>query len=186
MSRQRECVVRNSGFDPRSARSRAAGRVPCRARRRHFRIVAGPRRDYFQPGNAPFWAVHLAALAGVVYLGLSWAGVALALGAYFVRMFAVTAGYHRYFSHRAFKTSRAFQFVLAVLAQTLGAEGRALVGRATTATITSTPTPPQDVHSPRAHGLLVLARRLDPRRRLGRDRPGADRGLRAATPSCVC
>jgi stearoyl-CoA desaturase (delta-9 desaturase) len=32
-------------------------------------------------------------------------------------MFAVTAGYHRYFSHRSFKTSRAFQFVLALLAQ---------------------------------------------------------------------
>jgi stearoyl-CoA desaturase (delta-9 desaturase) len=30
-------------------------------------------------------------------------------------MFAITAGYHRYFSHRAFKTSRAFQLVLAVI-----------------------------------------------------------------------
>ncbi|MFT5355520.1 MAG: stearoyl-CoA desaturase (delta-9 desaturase) [Polyangiales bacterium] len=34
-----------------------------------------------------------------------------------VRMFGVTAGYHRYFSHRAFKTSRVGQFALAVLAQ---------------------------------------------------------------------
>jgi stearoyl-CoA desaturase (delta-9 desaturase) len=33
-------------------------------------------------------------------------------------MFGVTAGYHRYFSHRAFRTSRAFQLVLAVLAMT--------------------------------------------------------------------
>jgi len=33
-------------------------------------------------------------------------------------MFFVTAGYHRYFSHRSFKTSRAFQFIMALLAQT--------------------------------------------------------------------
>jgi len=30
-------------------------------------------------------------------------------------MWAITAGYHRYFAHRSFKTSRAFQFVLAFL-----------------------------------------------------------------------
>src|SRR5262249_19427887 len=34
---------------------------------------------------------------------------------YFVRMFGITAGYHRYFSHRSYKTSRAFQFVMACL-----------------------------------------------------------------------
>ena len=44
-------------------------------------------------------------------------GLALAVGAYFVRMVLVTAGYHRYFSHRAFKTSRAFQLLLALGAQ---------------------------------------------------------------------
>jgi stearoyl-CoA desaturase (delta-9 desaturase) len=34
---------------------------------------------------------------------------------YFIRMFGITGGYHRYFAHRAYKTSRAFQFVLACL-----------------------------------------------------------------------
>ena len=53
-----------------------------------------------------FWAVHVAALAGVVYLGFSWQWAALAVGIYFVRMFVVTGGYHRYFAHRSFKTSR--------------------------------------------------------------------------------
>jgi stearoyl-CoA desaturase (delta-9 desaturase) len=42
----------------------------------------------------------------------------LALGGYVLRMWAVTAGYHRYFAHRAYKTSRAFQLVLAVLGAT--------------------------------------------------------------------
>ena len=82
-----------------------------------------PRTNYFQLGNTPFWAVHLAALGGVVACGLSLGGVALALAAYFARMALVTAGYHRYFSHRAFKTSRAFQFVLAVLAQSSAQKG---------------------------------------------------------------
>ncbi len=38
-------------------------------------------------------------------------------------MVGVTAGYHRYFSHRAYKTSRVFQFLLAVLAQTSAQKG---------------------------------------------------------------
>ena len=44
-------------------------------------------------------------------------GVELALGAgsFALRMFGITAGYHRYFAHGSYKTSRAFQFVLGVL-----------------------------------------------------------------------
>jgi len=67
--------------------------------------------------------MHAAAIAGVIYLGWSWSGLALAVGAYFVRMFLVTAAYHRYFSHRAFKTSRAFQLVLALGAQSAAQKG---------------------------------------------------------------
>lgn len=37
---------------------------------------------------------------------------------YLIRMFFITAGYHRYFSHRTFETSRWFQFFLAFMAQT--------------------------------------------------------------------
>jgi len=67
--------------------------------------------------------VHVAALVGVIACGLSWSGILLAVGAYFVRMFVVTAAYHRYFSHRSFKTSRWFQFVLALGAQTGAQKG---------------------------------------------------------------
>ena len=55
--------------------------------------------------------------------GFSWQGAALAIGSYFVRMFVVTAAYHRYFAHRAFKTSRWFQFLLALGAQTAAQKG---------------------------------------------------------------
>jgi stearoyl-CoA desaturase (delta-9 desaturase) len=70
-----------------------------------------------------FWSVHVAAIVGVILCGFSWEGVALALTAYFVRMFVVTAAYHRYFSHRAFKTSRWFQFLLALGAQSAAQKG---------------------------------------------------------------
>ena len=73
---------------------------------------------YLNSGTIGFWAVHLAAVVGVIWLGLSWSGLILAIASYFVRMFFVTAGYHRYFSHRSFKTSRAFQAILAFGAQT--------------------------------------------------------------------
>src|SRR5262249_24912246 len=41
----------------------------------------------------------------------------------YVRMFGITGGYHRYFSHRTFRTSRLFQFLLAFLAQTSAQKG---------------------------------------------------------------
>jgi stearoyl-CoA desaturase (delta-9 desaturase) len=69
-------------------------------------------------GALPFYAVHVAAVVAPILMGWSWSGFALAVGLYYLRMFGVTAGYHRYFSHRSFKTSRAFQFVLALLAMT--------------------------------------------------------------------
>jgi stearoyl-CoA desaturase (Delta-9 desaturase) len=75
-------------------------------------------RHYVNTGALPFWSVHVAAIGGVIALGFSWSGVLIAAISYVVRMFFTTLGYHRYFSHRSFKTSRAFQLVLAVLSQT--------------------------------------------------------------------
>jgi stearoyl-CoA desaturase (Delta-9 desaturase) len=77
---------------------------------------AAPARRYSLVKSLPFFAVHLVALVGVALTGFSWKGVALAVALYYVRMFGVTAGYHRYFSHRTFRTSRVFQFLLALLA----------------------------------------------------------------------
>jgi stearoyl-CoA desaturase (delta-9 desaturase) len=79
--------------------------------------------SYLRPTVVGFWGLHVAAVVGIIACGFSWAGVALAVGSYFVRMFVVTAAYHRYFSHRAFKTSRWFQLVLAVGAQSAGQKG---------------------------------------------------------------
>jgi len=63
-----------------------------------------------------FALVHLCAVIGVVAYGISVAHVALAMALYAIRMFAISAGSHRYFSHRAYETSRGFQLILALLA----------------------------------------------------------------------
>ncbi|MET0661348.1 MAG: acyl-CoA desaturase [Steroidobacteraceae bacterium] len=80
-----------------------------------------PRR-YNTLGALPFVLVHLAAL-GALWSGVTPAAVICCLVLFFVRMFAVTGGYHRYFSHRTYKTSRVFQFILAFLAQTTAQKG---------------------------------------------------------------
>src|SRR6476619_6374405 len=69
-----------------------------------------PKMDWFR--CIPIIAVHAMCL-GVIWVGTSWTAVAVAVAFYLVRMFAITGWYHRYFSHRSFKTSRAVQFVFA-------------------------------------------------------------------------
>jgi len=71
-------------------------------------------RITFKWSSLPFFLSHLAAL-GIFFVPFRWSLVALCLGLYLVKMFGITAGFHRYFSHRTFKTSRVFQCVLAVL-----------------------------------------------------------------------
>jgi stearoyl-CoA desaturase (delta-9 desaturase) len=62
----------------------------------------------------PFVAMHLVCLC-VIWVGVSPIALYVAAGLYFLRMFAITGFYHRYFSHRTFKTSRVAQFIFAVL-----------------------------------------------------------------------
>jgi len=59
--------------------------------------------------------VHLVALVGIWLFPPTAPLLAVLAVSYFARMFGITAGYHRYFSHRAFRTSRAVQFLLALL-----------------------------------------------------------------------
>ena len=88
-----------------------------------MRAAAGDDRIFVR--NVFYFAcLHLAPL-GALFTGAPlsvWiAGAAL----YWIRIWFVTAGYHCYFSHRSFKTSRAFQFLLALGAATSG-QGSAL------------------------------------------------------------
>ena len=63
---------------------------------------------------APLLFLHLMCL-GVFWVGWSWTAVGVAALLYFIRMFAITGFYHRYFSHRAFKTNRFWQFMFAAI-----------------------------------------------------------------------
>jgi len=71
----------------------------------------------------PLLAVHAVAIATPFIVPASWGWVALAVALYYARMFGITAGYHRYFSHRAYRTSRAFQLVLASLGASASQKG---------------------------------------------------------------
>jgi stearoyl-CoA desaturase (delta-9 desaturase) len=72
--------------------------------------------------QAVFWGVHAACLM-VFWVGASWVAVGMCVLLYLVRMFAITGGYHRYFSHRSYKTSRLFQFILAFVGATSAQKG---------------------------------------------------------------
>jgi len=62
----------------------------------------------------PFLLLHLGC-AAIVWVGVSPVAVAACAASYLLRMFAITAFYHRYFSHRTFRTSRGMQFLCALL-----------------------------------------------------------------------
>jgi len=73
-----------------------------------------PRADTDWLGVWAFLLMHVACLA-VFLTGADGRALTLCGACYLLQMVGVTAGYHRYFSHRSYKTSRAFQFVLAWL-----------------------------------------------------------------------
>jgi stearoyl-CoA desaturase (delta-9 desaturase) len=62
----------------------------------------------------PFIALHLACLA-VLFVGVNATALVLLAATYLIRMFGITAVYHRYYAHRSYKTSRVMQFILACL-----------------------------------------------------------------------
>jgi stearoyl-CoA desaturase (delta-9 desaturase) len=64
--------------------------------------------------RALYWGIHAACLLAF-WTGVSTGDFLLFLTTVTIRMFGITAGYHRYFSHRTFRTSRIFQFVLALM-----------------------------------------------------------------------
>jgi len=62
----------------------------------------------------PFIGLHLACF-GVIWVGVSGTAVLVCAITYLVRMFAITAFYHRFFSHKSFKTSRWVQATFAII-----------------------------------------------------------------------
>jgi|SRR5882724_7875610 len=69
-----------------------------------------------------FIIVHLLPLAAI-FTGATMFDWLMCAFLYFFRMFWITGGYHRYFAHKSYKTSRFFQFVIAFMAQTSAQKG---------------------------------------------------------------
>ena len=100
----------------------------------------------------PFAGVHLACLA-TLRVGASATAVGTALALYALRMFAITGFYHRYFSHRAFRTSRPSQFLFALIGASAVQRGP-LWWAAHHREHHAHSDTPGDVHSPRQRGFL--------------------------------
>ena len=100
--------------------------------------------------SIPLLFMHVCC-AGVFFVKGGWPAFVIFLLMYMLHVFALTAGYHRYFSHKTFKTSRGFQFILALLGTSAGqrdplwwaSHHRMHHQNSDTA---------DDVHSPRHHG----------------------------------
>lgn len=56
--------------------------------------------------------MHVAAITLPFFVPITWTAAILLVGLYLMRGFGLTAGYHRYFAHRAYQTTRWFQFAL--------------------------------------------------------------------------
>ena len=121
--------------DPTLDPTRATGAAPAGFGRRLTRQVVswfdshhvdhtpregGPKVEWLR--ILPFLAMHLGC-ALVIWVGWSPFAVGVAVALYALRMFAITGFYHRYFSHRAFRTSRAVQFLGALLGNSSGQRG---------------------------------------------------------------
>lgn len=99
-----------------------------------------------------FFLVHAACLLAF-WTGVSWTAVVACIVLYYVRMFGITGGYHRYFAHRTYKTSRWFQLVLALIAGSAAQKGP-LWWASHHRHHHKHSDDPEDVHSPRMRGLL--------------------------------
>jgi stearoyl-CoA desaturase (delta-9 desaturase) len=121
--------------------------------------------DIIYPSAIPFILVHLGCFAAV-WTGVTWLALAICVTLYWLRIFAIGAGYHRYFSHRAYTTSRAFQFVLALMSQTTTQKSVIWWASKHRHHHLHSDTG-EDVHSPRHHGFIyshlgwIFARRHD-------------------------
>ncbi len=74
------------------------------------------------PGTVPFWLLHVLPFLAF-FTGVPWYDWVVMGVLFFGRMFFITAGYHRYFAHRSYSTSRWFQFVMAFGGATAAQKG---------------------------------------------------------------
>ena len=112
-----------------------------------------------------YWGIHASCLA-VLWVGVSSADLVLFTATFFGRMFFITGGYHRYFAHKTYETSRAFQFVLAAMGTTAIQKGPLWWAGHHRTHHKYADQPGKDTHSPRdgmwwAHQMWIFDERFD-------------------------
>jgi len=85
-----------------------------------FTRAADERVDWIK--SIPFFVVHFIPLLAI-FTGVRVFDVVLCFVLYAGRMFFISAGYHRYFSHRSYKLGRFMQFVMAFGGTTCAQKG---------------------------------------------------------------
>ncbi len=90
-----------------------------------FPVVSPADKSWVERLQVPhilYWGIHVACLLGL-FVEATTTSLCLFVGTLALRMFGITGGYHRYFSHRTYKTSRVFQFLLGFLGTTAVQKG---------------------------------------------------------------
>ena len=85
-------------------------------------VIPEVRRKPILRQEIAFAVIHMLPLAAI-WTGATFFDWMVCIFLYFFRMFWVTGGYHRYFAHKSYKTSRWFQFVIAFMSQTTAQKG---------------------------------------------------------------
>ncbi len=98
-----------------------------------------------------FFGIHAACIFAI-WTGVTLRAVGIAFALYWIRMFLITGVYHRYFSHKAYKTSRWFQFVLGFLTTTAVQKGPIWWTSKHIIHHKYSDKDERDVHSPKLHG----------------------------------
>lgn len=73
--------------------------------------------------SLPFLVTHVAAVVGILLVPPTATSLLLCVFMLYARVIGITMGYHRYFAHRSFRTSRVFQLILALWATSSAQKG---------------------------------------------------------------
>lgn len=103
------------------------------------------------PNKLVFLGIHAICLLAF-WTGVSTTAVVLCILFYVIRMFGITAGYHRLFSHRSYSTGRVFQFIMALIGASSAQKGPLWWAASHRHHHRHSDTE-LDLHSPKVHGI---------------------------------
>ncbi|MFM8492085.1 MAG: fatty acid desaturase, partial [Candidatus Methylopumilus sp.] len=113
-------------------------------------ITSGKEIDWMRV--IPFILLHLSCFF-ILIVGFSWTAFTVCITLFAIRMFAITGFYHRYFSHKTFRTSRFIQFLFAMIGATAVQRGPLWWTAHHRGHHIHSDTP-EDKHSPQEHGFF--------------------------------